>query len=51
MLSQIFAGTVQSFVGKDLAYRFMNTIKGTQGQKFYMKFWLWLSNLEFQQFL
>ena len=29
MLSQSFAETVQSFVGKDEAYRFMNAIKGT----------------------
>ena len=29
MLSQSFAETVLSFVGKDEAYRFMNTIKGT----------------------
>ena len=29
MLSQSFADTVQSFVGKDEVYRFMNTIKGT----------------------
>ena len=54
MLSQSFVETVQSFVGKDEVYRFMNTVKGTPiywKKHFYMKFWLWLSNLDFQDFL
>ena len=48
MLSQSFAEAIQSFVGKDEAYRFTNTIKGTPA---YWKKQLWLSNLDFQHFL
>ena len=50
MMSQRFSETVQSFLGKDEAYSFMNTIKKF-GKNFYMKFWLWLSNLDSQHFL
>ena len=50
MMSQSFSETVQSFLGKDEAYSFMNTIKKF-GKNFYMKFWLWLSNLDSQHFL
>ena len=48
MLLQRFAETVQPFVGKNEACRFINT---KVLEKLYMDFWLWLNNMDFQHFL
>ena len=47
MLSRNFKESVKSFVAKDEAYNFMNTIKGTPAywkRFFFLKFWQWLSS-------